>query len=208
MKNIIDYQDFVHKFGVCEMYEIRSDLTGSLPYGTPVQLSKTEPGKIEPYTGGFFLGFTAMNGEYVSDDPEEHPLKWCANGMGDPYMERKDILRGQKVYDPVLEMTIMTTVKDVEYTPIKHPDYDDSAIYMPRSTRQEWRQVNILGKCYVLCDDSSVQPGDFVIVTGKGTVKKASTKSTLTFPVLNRIDDTTILIFNYPQYERTGRTKT
>lgn len=200
MKNIIDYQDFVHKFGVCEMYEIRSDLTRSLPYGTPVQLSKSESGKIEPYDGGFLLGFTAMNGEYVSDDPEEHPLKWCANGMGDPYMERKDIVRGKKVYDPILEMTIMTTIKDIEYVPIKHPDYDDSVLYMPRSTRTEWRQVNILGKCYVLCDDSAVRPGDFVTVTGKGTVKKASAKSTLTFPVLNRIDDSTILIFNYPQH--------
>ena len=200
MKNIIDYQNFVHKFGVCEMYEIRSDLTGSLLYGTPVQLSKSEPGKIEPYNGGFLLGFTAMNGEYVSDDPEEHPLKWCANGMGDLYMERKDIVRGKKVYDPVLEMSIMTTVKDVEYVPIKHPDYDDSVLYIPRSTRPEWQQVNILGKCYVFCDDSSVQPGDFVTVTNKGTIKKASPKSTLVWPVLGRIDDGTILIFNYPQH--------
>ena len=207
MKNIIDYQDFVHKFGVCEMYEVRSDLIGSLPHGTPVQLSETEPGKIEPYVGGFLIGFIAINGEYISDDPEEHPLKWCANGVGDPYMERKDIVRGKKIYDTVSEMTIMTTVKDVEYTPIKHPDYDDSVVYMPRSMRSEWKQVNILGKCYVLCDDNKVQAGDFITVSDKGTVKKATTKDVLRYPVLQRIDDNTILIFNSSQHAQPTKTK-
>lgn len=71
------------------------------------------------------------------------------------------------------------------------PEYDCTQDYVPRSERQEWDAVGLVGKIVCL-DDGTAKVNDFVKVTNTAIATKASEKTR--FRVMKRIDNTHIQI--------------
>lgn len=76
---------------------------------------------------------------------------------------------------------------------IMNPDYDPTLVNIPRSRRKEWSCIGLLGQLVVILDDSNDEtiPGIYYKVSSQGK----AIKSTSGFRMINRISDTTILIY-------------
>lgn len=77
----------------------------------------------------------------------------------------------------------------IELRPILNPEYDPSMEYIPRSERQEWAIVGLLGQIIVV-DDGTCIPGGFVapITNGIGTASESG------YRVMERIDNNHIKV--------------
>lgn len=74
---------------------------------------------------------------------------------------------------------------------VLNPDYDPDKQYVPRSERQEWSAVGMMGKLIVI-DDGTCSPNDYCVPTIGGIATKSDGRAG--YRVLSRIDDTHIKV--------------
>lgn len=79
--------------------------------------------------------------------------------------------------------------KDIEKRIKLNPSYDANKEYIPRSERQEWDTVGMLGQIPVR-DDGTCEPNGFCTVTDEGIATQSSTG----YRVMKRLSDNSILI--------------
>lgn len=174
------------------------------PFGRFVQLSKTDPSKIEYWNGeGFPIGVTSIQSIISSDDPDEWRYAYMCNEVGDRYLKEETIAVGTKEYDQFLEMSFIRTSPYKLLKTIPNENWRQDVQYTKRSARKEWVRVNLIGKC-VVTDDGLTSAGDWIMPNkskfnaecGKGI--KWDGKCPYRFKVLRRLTPTTIEILNSP----------
>lgn len=74
---------------------------------------------------------------------------------------------------------------------VLNPDYDPEKVYVPRSERQEWSAVGMMGKLIVI-DDGTCSPNDYCVPTIGGIATRSERR--VGYRVLSRIDDTHIKV--------------
>lgn len=74
---------------------------------------------------------------------------------------------------------------------VLNPDYNPDKPYVPRSERQEWSAVGMMGKLIVI-DDGTCSPNDYCVPTIGGIATKSDGRAG--YRVLSRIDDTHIKV--------------
>lgn len=74
---------------------------------------------------------------------------------------------------------------------VLNPDYDPDKPYVPRSERQEWSAVGMMGKLIVV-DDGTCKPNTYCVPTTGGIATKSEGR--VGYRVLSRIDDTHIKV--------------
>ena len=74
---------------------------------------------------------------------------------------------------------------------VLNPDYDPEKVYVPRSVRQEWSAVGMMGKLIVV-DDGTCKPNTYCVPTTGGIATKSEGR--VGYRVLSRIDDTHIKV--------------
>lgn len=74
---------------------------------------------------------------------------------------------------------------------VLNPDYNPDKPYVPRSERQEWSAVGMMGKLIVI-DDGTCRPNDYCIPTTGGIATRSEGR--VGYRVLSRIDDTHIKV--------------
>lgn len=74
---------------------------------------------------------------------------------------------------------------------VLNPDYDPEKVYVPRSERQEWSAVGMMGKLIVI-DDGTCSPNDYCVPTTGGIATRSEGR--VGYRVLSRIDDTHIKV--------------
>lgn len=74
---------------------------------------------------------------------------------------------------------------------VLNPDYDPEKVYVPRSERQEWSAVGMMGKLIVV-DDGTCKPNTYCVPTTGGIATKSEGR--VGYRVLSRIDDTHIKV--------------
>lgn len=74
---------------------------------------------------------------------------------------------------------------------VLNPDYDPEKVYVPRSERQEWSAVGMMGKLIVI-DDGTCRPNDYCVPTTGGIATRSERR--VGYRVLSRIDDTHIKV--------------
>ena len=190
----------MNKFGYSEMYEwselFKFDI---VPYGRFVTFDNNEPGKIRlGHTSDYIIGVTTINTVCTSDNPEEWQGKYLCNEYGDCLLQEKDIATAHECYDDVKELQYIATIKDTKIVPIINDEYDSTKEYIPRSERQEWIRVNLIGKCIVV-DNGECQPGKFCTVGENGIAKPTDISRGMPYVnkwyVIDRLTDNTIMIF-------------
>ena len=195
----IDYGD---KFGYSEMFEwgevVDSNVSKISKF---VQFSEKHPHTvILARDTSNIVGVSTMIAAYVASNPTQWPYKYVFNEYGDLYLEEKNIGIGEKAYDSVNEINYMQTHQQKVFMPIVNPNYDSNKQYIPRTSRNEWTRVTILGKAIVE-DNGKCEPGKYCTVyTGDdktlyGSAMPCSKKTNIKFYVLERLSEHTILIF-------------
>lgn len=74
---------------------------------------------------------------------------------------------------------------------VLNPDYNPDKPYVPRSDRQEWSAVGMMGKLIVI-DDGTCKPNDYCVPTTGGIATRSEGR--VGYRVLSRIDDTHIKV--------------
>lgn len=74
---------------------------------------------------------------------------------------------------------------------VLNPDYNPDKPYVPRSERQEWSAVGMMGKLIVI-DDGTCRPNDYCVPTTGGIATRSEGR--VGYRVLSRIDDTHIKV--------------
>lgn len=107
---------------------------------------------------------------------------------------------GRIIYDMVEEFDIDVdpdTNEEVKISvgfyphPRINPDFDSSAIYVPREERQEWDKVGMLGKLYVR-DDGSCVVGGYGCVGENGVLTYSQERSNIR--IMKRISENIVLV--------------
>lgn len=193
--------DLVQKFGYSEMYEWSEIPETKL--GVFVTFDKNVPNKIKPFnthTDETILGISSINSIIDSDDPDVWKYKYMCNEVGDLFLKKEKLAVGQKVYDEVLELNYIQTRPWEHFIPIENKYFDESKQYIPRSGRQEWVRVNLMGKVIVR-DNGKCVPGQYCQpYTGK-LKKELGTAIPYEdgdhkYYVMERLSEKTILILN------------
>ena len=194
--------DFIQKFGFSEMYEWDQPIP-QVRLGSFVSFSSENPEKIVNYgenPGAEVLGVSTINTVVESDNPKQWRGSYLFNEVGDMLLRKEKLAVGQKVYDEVLELNYIMTRPWEHYIPIENEALDKSKKYIPRTNRQEWIRVNLLGKCIVR-DNGKCVPGSYC-QPYDGKLKKnfgiavplKKTWKGQKFYVLNRLTENSITI--------------
>ena len=205
--NELTNERLIQPFGYSEMYEwsIIPQISQT-KLGSFVQFSKHYPDKIELYhdEDGILAGVSTICSVLESDDPDNWPLTYLSDPVGDIYLRKETLAVGIKQYDQNNELSYIQTKPWEHYVKVKSKEFDDSKKYVKRSNRPEWVRVNLLGKTIVR-DDGSCIPGkycspyvgDDMNMVGKAVLSDSEYASKrYRFYVLNRISENTILISN------------
>ena len=111
--------------------------------------------------------------------------------IGDSY---EDQWRGQYMTD-IYGEPLTEDYTDEDGTTRKvwvlNPDYNPDKPYVPRSDRQEWSAVGMMGKLIVI-DDGTCKPNDYCVPTTGGIATRSEGR--VGYRVLSRIDDTHIKV--------------
>ena len=111
--------------------------------------------------------------------------------IGDSY---EDQWRGQYMTD-IYGEPLTEDYTDEDGTTRKvwvlNPDYNPDKPYVPRSDRQEWSAVGMMGKLIVI-DDGTCRPNDYCVPTTGGIATRSERR--VGYRVLSRIDDTHIKV--------------
>lgn len=111
--------------------------------------------------------------------------------IGDSY---EDQWRGQYMTD-IYGEPLTEDYTDEDGTTRKvwvlNPDYNPDKPYVPRSERQEWSAVGMMGKLIVI-DDGTCRPNDYCVPTTGGIATRSEGR--VGYRVLSRIDDTHIKV--------------
>lgn len=193
----------IQAFGYSEMYEWQEVPQGVSRFGKFVQFDKNYPNKIKLYSDTkYLLGITTTNSLSDSDNPEEWHGKFIANEYGDLYLRKERLAVGQKTYDQVKEISYIQTRPWEHHVPIENPNFNKNVKYIPRTSRQEWVRVNLIGKVIVEDNGKCVaggwcKPNISKIIAQQGiAVPSTNNTDKHRFYVLERISDKTILILN------------
>lgn len=193
----------IQAFGYSEMYEWQETPQGVSRFGKFVKFNEHYPNKIKLYDGsGFIVGITTTNSLSDSDNPEEWHDKFIANEYGDLYLRKERLAVGQKTYDQVKEISYIQTRPWEHHIPIINNVFNDKIKYVPRTARQEWIRVNLLGKCIVEDNGKCIaggwcKPNSSKIIATQGIAIPSTNKTDKNrYYVLERISEKTILILN------------
>lgn len=154
-------ENLIQKFGFCEMYEWSTDYNQKL--GLFVTFDENSTDKIAPYgenPGAEIIGVSSINSVIESNNPSFWPNSYLCNEYGDLYLQKERLSVGQKVYDQVLEFNYIQTRPWEHYIPIANKALDPEKQYIPRTSRQEWVRVTLLGRAIVK-DNGKCEPGKY-----------------------------------------------
>lgn len=190
----------IQPFGYTEMYEwVR--VPQDWRFGLFVQFNKRYPNMIEPShdAGGIICGVSSICSVIESDNPPQWKYSYMCNDVGDTYMKEETLAIGVKCYDEQNEMSYMSTRPWKHYVKVPNAQLDSRRQYIPRTARNEWVRVTILGKAIVR-DDGVMKPGEWCMPYHGDDMKLAGSaipwdgKSEYRFYVLERITENTCLI--------------
>jgi hypothetical protein len=195
--------NLIQTFGFSEMYEWADPSKSKL--GIFVTFDKEIPNRILPFgenNNTDVLGVSTINSVIESDNPKHWKFSYMCNEVGDIYLKKEKLAVGQKIYDQVLELNYIQTRPWEHLIPIENKYLDKNLKYIPRTNRQEWVRVNILGKV-VVRDNGECKPGEYCqpyngkLIEDFGIAVPASEDNPLKkFYVLERLSEKTILILN------------
>jgi hypothetical protein len=195
--------NLIQPFGFSEMYEWADVSKANL--GIFVVFDDVTKNKIVPFgenTNTEVLGVSTINSTIESDNPKQWKFSYMCNEVGDIYLRKERLAVGQKVYDQILEFNYIQTRPWEHLIPIENKYFNKEVEYVPRTNRQEWVRVNMLGKV-VVRDNGECKPGEYCqpysgkLITNFGTAVPASDDVNLKkFYVLERLSEKTILILN------------
>jgi len=197
--------DNIQKFGYTEMYEWSELPLQENRLGRFVTFDKNNPNKINlAHDDDYIVGVSTICAQDTSDDPQEWKYSYMCNEYGDLYLQKERLAVGTKQYDQFKEMNYIRTYPWEHYIRIENKQFNKNLQYVPRTRRQEWIRINLLGKVIVK-DNGKCLPGQFCTVyNGKikelfGTAipyndndKNINKK----FYVLERLTENTVLILN------------
>lgn len=194
--------DLIQKFGYSEMYEWEQIQENDRRLGRFVTFSKNNSSKIVPYSkeNDYVLGVSTVNTVEESDNPDEWKYKNLCNEFGDLYLRKEKLAVGEKVYDQLNEMNYIKTRPWEHFITINNKYFDPKQKYIKRTNRLEWIRVNIIGKC-IVADNGECKAGEWCTpYTGKlkekfGTAIPATEKSKNKYYVIDRLSDSSILIY-------------
>ena len=126
----------------------------------------------------FILGVVSGNPAVVGNTSDD---SWNEMYLRDKY--------GRLIYEDVEVVDEKTKETRVEKHIKLNPDYDPSLEYTPRSERQEWNTIGMLGQL-IVDDDGTCEVNGYCQCNLNGI----ATKSETGYRVLKRIDESTILI--------------
>ena len=192
-------EKLIQPFGYTEMYEWVK--TPEQRFGLFVQFSKRYPNQIEKYHDehGVLAGVSTICSVIESDNPQQWKYAYMCNSVGDVYLKEETLAVGVKCYDQHNELSYISTRPWKHYVKVPNKYLDKNLKYVPRTGRNEWTRVTLLGKALVF-DDGSLSAGEYCMpYTGKdmskaGTAVKWDGVSKNKFYVLERMTDNTVMI--------------
>lgn len=193
-------EKLIQGFGYTEMYEwVRTPVDKR--FGLFVQFSKRYPEKIEPFhdADAALAGVSTICSAIESDNPPQWKFAYMCNAVGDVFMREETLAVGVKCYDSQKELSYISTRPWKHYVKVPNKYLDTTKQYVPRTMRQEWVRVALLGKTLVT-DDGSLNAGEYCMpYAGKdmqkaGTAVKWDGESSMKFYVLQRMTPTTVMI--------------
>ena len=195
--------DNIQKFGYTEMYEWSELPLQENRLGRFVTFDKNNPNKINlAHDDDYIVGVSTICAQDTSDDPQEWKYSYMCNEYGDLYLQKERLAVGTKQYDQFKEMNYIRTYPWEHYIRIENKQFNKNLQYVPRTRRQEWIRINLLGKVIVK-DNGKCLPGQFCTVyNGKikelfGTAIPYNDKNiNKKFYVLERLTENTVLILN------------
>lgn len=194
--------NYIQKFGFSEMYEWKLPIPEDR-FARFVTFDDEYPNKLVLFgesSNKDIFGVSTINTVIESDNPDYWQYSYMCNEVGDIYLKKEKLAVGQKVYDEVLEMNYILTRPWEHFIPIENEKLDKSKQYIPRSKRNEWVRVNLIGKCIVR-DNGKCEAGEYCQpydgklkkFFGIATPLKKSWKGQK-FYVLGRVSENTIMI--------------
>lgn len=189
----------IQPVGYTEMYEwVRAPQER---FGRFVQFSQRYPEKIELYHNGsaILAGVSSICSVIESDNPSQWKYAYMCTENGDTLMQDETLAVGIKCYDQHNEMSYISTRPWRHYVKVPSKEYDVNRKYVPRTSRNEWVRVTLLGKAIVR-DNGECEPGEYCMpyvgddMQLAGTAVKWDGKSDCKFYVLERMSDNTIII--------------
>lgn len=94
-------------------------------------------------------------------------------------------------YGAILYEDVTNEYGDTVRQPMVNPDYDTNQTYVPRSERQEWGCVGLMGKL-IVHDDGSLGVGDYADVGVDGRFTRVTYRTQ--FRVMRRLGDDLVLV--------------
>lgn len=196
--------DNIQKFGYTEMYEWSELPLQENRLGRFVTFDKNNPNKINlAHDDDYIVGISTICAQDTSDDPQEWKYSYMCNEYGDLYLQKERLAVGTKQYDQFKEMNYIRTYPWEHFIRIENKYLNKELKYVPRTRRQEWIRVNLLGKV-VVKDNGKCLPGEFCTVYN-GKIKELfgtaipydkDKNTNKKFYVLERLSENTILILN------------
>lgn len=196
--------DNIQKFGYTEMYEWSELPLQENRLGRFVTFDKNNPNKINlAHDDDYIAGISTICAQDTSDDPQEWKYSYMCNEYGDLYLQKERLAVGTKQYDQFKEMNYIRTYPWEHFIRIENQYINKELKYVPRTRRQEWIRVNLLGKVIVK-DNGKCLPGEFCTVYN-GKIKELfgtaipydkDKNTNKKFYVLERLSENTILILN------------
>lgn len=193
-------ENLIQPFGYTEMYEWVKTPSDER-FGLFVQFSKRYPNMIEPYHAedAVLAGVSSICSVVESDNPSQWKYAYMCNAVGDTFLREETLAVGVKCYDSHNELSYMSTRPWKHYVKVPNKYLDKSKEYIPRTARNEWVRVTLLGKALVK-DDGSLCAGEYCMpyigddMQMAGSAVKWDGICRHKFYVLERMTDTTVMV--------------
>ena len=193
-------EKLIQPFGYTEMYEW-TKTPANQRFGLFVQFSKRYPDRIElcHSKDGVLAGVSSICSAVESDNPQQWKYAYMCNSVGDVFMKEETLAVGVKCYDQHNELSYISTRPWKHYVKVPNKYLDTTKKYVPRTARNEWVRVVLLGKALVV-DDGTLSPGEYCMpyigddMQKAGTAVKWDGKSSHKFYVMERMTDSTVMI--------------
>ena len=193
-------EKLIQPFGYTEMYEW-TKTPANQRFGLFVQFSKRYPDRIElcHSEDGVLAGVSSICSVVESDNPQQWKYAYMCNSVGDVFMKEETLAVGVKCYDQHNELSYISTRPWKHYVKVPNKYLDTTKKYVPRTARNEWVRVVLLGKALVV-DDGTLNPGEYCMpyigddMQKAGTAVKWDGESSRKFYVMERMTDSTVMI--------------
>ena len=193
-------EKLIQPFGYTEMYEW-TKTPANQRFGLFVQFSKRYPDRIElcHSEDGVLAGVSSICSVVESDNPQQWKYAYMCNSVGDVFMKEETLAVGVKCYDQHNELSYISTRPWKHYVKVPNKYLDTTKKYVPRTARNEWVRVVLLGKALVV-DDGTLNPGEYCMpyigddMQKAGTAVKWDGESSRKFYVMERMTDCTVMI--------------